>query len=181
MNTINPPPPPPLDDNDSPTSLGFSPAQQDSNTPKGWTPTLAKPIPVVRCTMTKKDGTTCGKWAVRGTLVCMKHGAQLPQVRKAAEERVQAARIQLMGMTGDATAVLEQLMQPGVTEGIRLKAATEILDRAGLKAGMEIAVTVEHIGSPLDDIMNQLEIIAGNKEPILEAEEIFEAEEIPEA
>ena len=115
-----------------------------------------------------------------GATVCIKHGAQLPNVQKAAQERVTTARLQLMGATEDAFEVLEQLMRPGIAEGIRLKAATEILDRAGLKAGMEVNVTVEHVGSPLDDIMNQLEIIAGNKDPILEPEEIFDAEEINE-
>lgn len=183
MNSFNPPPPPPLDgeDNNIVTTVARSATQQDSNIPQGWKPTPNAPIPVIRCTAIKRDGTQCQKWSVRGVTVCTKHGAHLPSVQKAAAERVSTARLQLMGSTGDAFEVLESLMQPGVAEGIRLKAATEILDRAGLKAGMEIAVTVEHVGSPLDDIMNQLEIIAGHKEPILDAEEIFDAEEIPEA
>lgn len=181
MNVSNPPPPPPLDDIDNnAVTMGKSAAQQDSNIPRMWTPTLAKPIPVVQCTAIKKDGTQCRKWAVRGVLVCMKHGAQLPQVRKVAEERVQAARVQMMGMTTDATKVLEQLMQPGVPEGIRLKAATEILDRSGLKAGMEVNVTVEHVGSPLADIMNQLDIIAGHKEPEYVVEEEIDDAEVVE-
>jgi hypothetical protein len=103
----------------------------------------------------------------------MKHGAQLPQVRRVAEERVQAARVQMMGMTTDATKVLEQLMQPGVPEGIRLKAATEILDRSGLKAGMEVNVSVEIAGSPLDDILTQLKTISGHDD-----EEIVQDAEI---
>jgi hypothetical protein len=105
----------------------------------------------------------------------MKHGAQLPQVRQVAESRVQAARVQMMGMTTDAPKVLEQLMQPGVPEGIRLKAATEILDRSGLKAGQEIQLTVEHVGSPMEDILAQLETISGHKsEEIIEDAEIVE-------
>lgn len=116
-----------------------------------------------------------------GATVCIKHGAQLPVVQKAAAERVKTARLQLMGATEDAFEVLESLLLPGVAEGIRLKAATEILDRAGLKAGMEIAVTVEHVGSPLDDIMNQLDIIGGHKEPVYEIIDALEIEDEQEA
>lgn len=180
MNSFNPPPPPPLDDDDdnnAVTVVARTAVQQDSNQPKGWKPTAAEPLSVYRCTMTKRDGTQCQKWGVRGTIpaLCTKHGAQLPSVRKAAEERVAIARVLMQSETVYAFDVLQQLMQPGVAEGIRLKAATEILDRAGLKAGMEVAVTVEHTGSPLADILNQLEIIAGHAEPVLEAEEIFDA------
>lgn len=185
MNSFNPPPPPPLDDDDNNTVniVARTAVQQDSDQPKGWKPTAAAPLSVYRCTMTKRDGTQCQKWGVRGTIpaLCTKHGAQLPSVRKAAEERVAIARVLMQSETVYAFDVLQQLMRPGVAEGIRLKAATEVLDRAGLKAGMEVNVTVEHVGSPLDDIMNQLEIIAGNKDPILEPEEIFDAEEVDEA
>lgn len=180
MNSFPVPPPPPLDgeDNNEVTIIARSAAQQDSNIPQKWRPTLAKPIPVVKCTGTRTNGEPCTRWSVMGTTVCYVHGAQLPVVKKAAAARVEAARLSFMGSSAEAFEVLESLMQPGVAEGIRLKAATEILDRAGLKAGMEVNVTLEHVGSPLEDIMNQLEIIAGNKEPILDPEEIFDAEEI---
>lgn len=85
----------------------------------------------------------------------------------------------MMGMTSDATQVLEELMRPGVAEGIRLKAATEILDRAGLKAGQEVNVTVEHVGSPMDDILTQLQIIGGHVDPNKDLE-VLDAEEIEE-
>lgn len=176
MNSLNPPPPPPLDgeDNEELTIIARSAAQQDSNIPQGWRPTLAKPIPVVKCTGTRNNGEPCTRWSVMGTTVCYVHGAQLPAVKKAAAARVEAARLSFMGSSAEAFEVLESLMQPGNAEGIRLKAATEILDRAGLKAGMEVAITVEHTGSPLDDIMSQLEILSGHKK----SEEIVDAEEI---
>jgi hypothetical protein len=171
------PPPPPLDDDDNDSiTIARSAAQQDSNIPIGWKPTLAKPIPVVKCTATRTNGEPCTRWSVMGTTVCYVHGAQLPVVKKAAAAKVEAARMSFMGSTTEAFEVLESLMQPGIAEGIRLKAATEILDRAGLKAGMEVAVTVEHVGSPLEDIMSQLEIIGGHKKPDMVLEEIVEAE-----
>ena len=49
-----------------------------------------------------------------------------------------------------------------LSEGVRLKAATEIMDRAGLKPGMELNVTVENVSSPLDDISKQLTELASH-------------------
>lgn len=173
--TINqiPPPPPSLDSDETPVQkVARSAAEQNSMVPQGWSPTVNAPIPVVRCTATKRDGTQCMKWSVRGTNVCTKHGAQLPQVQKAAADRVAMARLQLFGATPDAFDVIEGLLQ-SPTEMIRLKAATEILDRAGLKAGQEVNVTVEHVGSPMDDILAQLEVFteSGNTdEDIVDAE-----------
>lgn len=40
--------------------------------------------------------------------------------------------------TDDAVAVLEFLMSESVSEPVRLRAAVEILDRAGIRGGMEI-------------------------------------------
>lgn len=178
--TLNqtPPPPPSLDDDNNTVTIARSAAQQDSNIPLGWKPTLAKPIPVVKCTGTRTNGEPCARWSVMGTTVCYVHGAQLPVVKKAAAAKVEAARMLFMGSSTDAFEVLESLLQPGTAEGIRLKAATEILDRAGLKAGMDVQVTVEHVGSPLDDIINQLDIISGHAKPDLVLEEIkVDAEE----
>jgi len=178
-----PPPPPPLDDSDNtPITIKYSAAQQDSDIPKNWVATVADPLPSIRCQHIKKDGNRCGAWGLKGTDGrCLRHGGNLPAVKAAAATRVERARLMMMGSTMEAYDVLQALMQPGIAEGIRLKAATEILDRAGLKAGQEINVTVEHIGSPLEDIMNQLDIIAGHREPVLDAEEIFDAEEVEEA
>lgn len=139
-----------------------SAAAQNSNIPLSYKPTFAEPIPVVRCTATKKDGTQCKKWSVRGSNVCIKHGAHLPQVRKAAEARVAEARTRMMGVTPDMFEILLDLTKPGVSEGVRLKAATEIMDRAGLKPGMELNVTVENVSSPLDDISKQLTELASH-------------------
>lgn len=139
-----------------------SAAEQNSNTPISYKPTYAEPIPVVRCSTIKKNGEQCGRWSVRGATVCYKHGANLPQVRKAAEARVAEARTRMMGVTPDMFEILLDLTKPGVSEGVRLKAATEIMDRAGLKPGMDVNVTVENVSSPLDDIQKQLTELASH-------------------
>ena len=42
-----------------------------------------------------------------------------------------------------AVDVLEEMMESAISEPVRLKAATEILDRAGVRAGMDIDIGVE--------------------------------------
>ena len=41
-----------------------------------------------RCTATTSKGAPCSKFRVKGSAVCMTHGAAAPQVRAAAERRV---------------------------------------------------------------------------------------------
>ena len=48
-----------------------------------------------RCTAnTKRSGKRCPMWAIAGGNVCYHHGGAAPQVRAAAEQRLQAERIQ---------------------------------------------------------------------------------------
>ena len=174
-----PPPPPSLDGTSEEPAVKRSAAQQGTNVPASWKPTYAEPIPVVKCTGTTSSGAPCTRWSVRGANVCIKHGAQLPAVKKAAAQRVETARVMMMGAATDMFDVLFSLAQEGNEAGIRLKAATEILDRAGLKAGQEVNVTVEHVGSPMEDILAQLEVFteSGNKDEDIVDAEIEEPDE----
>lgn len=47
-----------------------------------------------KCTGTRRDGTPCGKWPIRGAKVCPTHGGSAPQVRAKAAQNLaaQAAR-----------------------------------------------------------------------------------------
>lgn len=132
----------------SPSAGKTTAAEQGSNIPQGWKPTMAKPLPSVRCTAIKKDGERCGAWSLNSSTVCLKHGGHLPNVRKAAEARKEAARLKLIDAAEDAADVLEYLMNYGTQEQIRLKAATEILDRTGVKGGIDLNVTHEIGQSP---------------------------------
>lgn len=88
--------------------------------------------PSLRCSYVKKDGMRCRKWAVRGGTVCRTHGAQLPQVKRAAEDRVERARERILGLVDPALEALEEIVKYGRVEAVRLNAAKDILDRAGL-------------------------------------------------
>jgi hypothetical protein len=143
-----------------------SAAQQESVIPKGWRPTIAKPLPSVQCTGIirngERKGERCTQWSISGATVCLVHGGHLPNVKKAAEERKDAARLQLIGATSDAVDVIEHLMKYATQENVKLAAAKDVLDRAGIKAGMEINVTHEHKLSPMDEINQRLADMAKN-------------------
>lgn len=157
------PPLPAIEEKRPSNSAGKASAiEQDSSIPKGWRPTMAKPLPSIQCTATKRDGNRCGAWSYAGSTVCLRHGATLPNVRKAAEQRKEMARLQLIDASGDAVDKLEWLMKFSSQENIQLAAAKDILDRIGLKGGIEVAVTHEHKLSPIDVINERLDNIASN-------------------
>jgi tRNA A37 N6-isopentenylltransferase MiaA len=97
------------------------------------------PVKVIRCTeIARSTGKQCGRWALRGTNVCQKHGGSLPHVKEHAAAVVEAARLRLIGMSDQAIDVIEDLSLNATAEQVRLKASTEILDRAGVRAGVEV-------------------------------------------
>ena len=129
--------------------------------PLGWKPTPREPVPVVRCTAIRKNGERCKRWSIRGYHKCIKHagpGALMPDgnVQKYAQNVIEAARLRLVDDADMALDVINQLAQPGSGEAIRLKAATEILDRAGIRGGIEINVDMEVHASPVDEIKRRI-------------------------
>lgn len=147
-----------------------SPEEQGSNIPVGWKPTLEKPVPVVRCTTIKKDGKQCNRWSIRGITVCAMHGGKRPNMQKKAESVVEAARMRLLGLSDQAVDVLEDLIQVGTNEAIRLKAAQDILDRNGIKGTIDVNVEVEHKTDPALIVSERLKKLAGAKmEPLSES------------
>jgi hypothetical protein len=72
---------------------------------------------------------------VQGATVCRYHGGAAPQVIAKARERFLEA-------VDPALAVLERLVMNAKSESVRLRAALDILDRAGITAAAEH----EHFG-----------------------------------
>ena len=100
---------------------------------------LAKPH---RCRITKNDGLRCMLWASgrpKDDGLCRIH---LKTQRKPGED-IERARRKLVQAAPYAVDKLEELMENAESEPVRLKASTEILDRAGLRAGMDINLDVE--------------------------------------
>lgn len=163
-----------------------SAAEQGTEIPMGWKPTAAEPIPVTRCTgLRKSDGERCERWSLRGTTVCKKHGAQLPSVQEHAAAVVESARLRLFGLADDAVEVMYELIQPGTSDAIRLKAAENILNRSGIKDAIEINVEVNHNEDPSESIFKQLTIMRERakkkeEEELTDEGEILDAEESDE-
>jgi hypothetical protein len=135
------------------------PIGQGTVIPLGWKPTVQQPVPVVRCVIIKKDGNRCGRWSMRGMTKCYAHGRRelaFPNVQKHKEAVIEAARMRLLDASDEAVDTLEQLLQPGTSEGIRLKAATEILDRNGIRGGFEVDVQVETKEDPAELLTKRL-------------------------
>jgi len=95
-----------------------------------------------RCRIVKSDGIRCMLWSsgrIKDDGLCRVH---LKTQRKPGED-VERARRKLMQSAPYAVDVLEELMETAISEPVRLKASTEILDRAGVRGGMDIGVDVE--------------------------------------
>jgi predicted short-subunit dehydrogenase-like oxidoreductase (DUF2520 family) len=89
--------------------------------------------------------------------------------------------MRMIGLTDDAIDAIEDLVtNPGTQAAVRLKAATEILDRAGVKGAPDLTVHVEHTMSAADTIAEKLKGMAARITKADEPEdlgEIVDAEE----
>lgn len=130
-----------------------------------FTPSLRDPLPAFDCVYVFPDGHRCDKKGVVGLnpqqAVCRDHihkvgkdkGASL---RAQAKAQVEAAKLRLTQDTNLAIETIESLLLPGTPDAIRLKAATEILDRAGIRGGIEIDLGVEDKTDPMDEVRKRL-------------------------
>jgi hypothetical protein len=117
----------------SPDAQAYADPMEDL-TPAVITPP-GTPGPGQQCTATNKAGNRCGRWAIAGGMVCPKHGGAAPQVREAARRR-------LLQHAPMAIRVLHDVARDAnAPAAARVRAAGDILDRAGLKAATEIEVT----------------------------------------
>ncbi|MGL4998168.1 MAG: hypothetical protein ACRC5T_04305 [Cetobacterium sp.] len=136
--------------------------------------------PPQRCRYIKSDGLRCQLWSTNRvtddelcrTHLGSKHNNLTGAVQRARERAYQAAPT--------AIQLLEQLMESAESEPVKLKAATEILDRAGVRGGIEIDARVQVDVIPAAQILqdrlaklrdNQLENRRALEELIISADE----------
>lgn len=97
----------------------------------------------VRCRAVKDDGLRCMLWSsgrIKDDNYCRIH---LGSIQRKAGEDVERARAKLTQAAPYAVDVLEELMDSAQSEPVRLKASTEILDRAGVRGGVEFDARLE--------------------------------------
>jgi hypothetical protein len=107
-----------------------------------------------RCRAVKDDGLRCMLWSSgrpKDDGLCRVH---LRSVKKRPGEDIERARQKLTQAAPYAVDMLEDLMLNAASEPVKLKASTEILDRAGIRGGQEFDVTAKVIdGRPAAQII----------------------------
>lgn len=137
-----------------------------------------KPLPLpVRCKAIKDDGIRCQLWSggrPQDDGLCRIH---LGSLRNKPTDSVERARSRLTQAAPVAVDVLEQLMDSAESEPVKLKAATEILDRAGVRAGFDLNTDVTIDVRPAASIIaERLQRLATNA---LDAQRRFEVDPEP--
>jgi hypothetical protein len=115
-----------------------------------------------RCRHVKEDGIRCLLWSSgrpKDDGLCRVH---LSSVKRQPGEDVARARAKLTQAAPYAVDVLEDLMTNASSEPVKLKASTEILDRAGVRGGIELdaSVNVQHTQTPSEVVAERLARLA---------------------
>jgi len=96
-----------------------------------------------RCKVIKDDGIRCMLWGSGRPVdngMCRIH---LRSESKKSSDDIERARDRLQQAAPHAVDTLEELMLDAESEPVKLKAATEILDRAGIRGGVELDANVQ--------------------------------------
>lgn len=147
-----------------------------------------QPLLPTRCVAIKEDGIRCQLWnngRVADEGLCRVH---LGSLRQRPTDSVERARSRLTQAAPAAVDVLEQLMDSAESEPVKLKAATEILDRAGVRAGFDIDTNINIDVRPAASIIAErlarltegaraVENILTPQEDIVDAVEVTDEEE----
>lgn len=95
-----------------------------------------------RCAAIKDDGIRCMLWSsgrLQDDNLCRVH---LRSLKHRPGDDIERARAKLTQAAPYAVDVLEQMMEFAESEPVKLKAATEILDRAGVRGGVELDANI---------------------------------------
>lgn len=93
----------------------------------------------------------CMNWPIRGGAVCIKHGGGIPRVLQAAKMRLLASADIVTG------SLIHMATDSKVSAKERIQACNSILDRVGVKAGVDVTVEVK----PWQDLLQSLQKQAG--------------------
>jgi hypothetical protein len=115
-----------------------------------------------RCRAVKDDGIRCMMWSsgrLKDDGYCRVH---LGAIQRKPGEDVERARAKLTQAAPYAVDVLEDLMENAQSEPVRLTASTEILDRAGVRGGVEFDARIEVTDgrAPADIVAERLNRLA---------------------
>jgi hypothetical protein len=113
-----------------------------------------QPVPLPhRCRTIKHDGIRCMLWGSGRPVddgLCRVH---LRTLKSKTSDDIERARDKLMQAAPYAVDKLEDLMENAESEPVMLKAATEILDRAGIRGGIEVDTSLQVDLRPAADVI----------------------------
>ena len=115
-----------------------------------------------RCTATNKSGGRCGQRAIPGGHVCKFHGGAAPQVKR-------KAQLRLAELVDPAIAQLARMLTQADKDSDKLRAAENILDRAGYGR----SATVE-VDDKREFILAQIGAIQARREEDIQDAEIVD-------
>ncbi|NPC43125.1 hypothetical protein [Nocardioides sp. zg-1230] len=118
----------------------------------------------VRCKATNRWGEQCAKWAMKGSVVCNKHGGAAPQVRRKAQERI------LMAQDDAASMLVKAMGDKRIPFSERRKVAEFLLTYENRN---EVKVMIEPWQEALDGILVDV------GDDIVDAEIVEETRAIP--
>jgi len=110
--------------------------------PAGFVPTLERPLPPVQCeAIAKSTGAQCRRWSVIGEVYCPRHlsFAHIGRSKEKRERLLDHARLRLVYGSDNAVDTILELLEDAPAH-VRLKAAESILDRVGIRGGMELSI-----------------------------------------
>lgn len=90
----------------------------------------------------------CWNWPMKGSTVCIKHGGGIERVRKGAMERLASA---LDATTGE---LIKLALSNETEDKVKIQAINSILDRTGLKGGIEIDIQTPGWQEALKDLFS---------------------------
>lgn len=124
--------------------------QEDGGPPSPKRAPLAQPH---RCRHIKDDGIRCMLWGSgrpKDDGLCRVH---LRSLKHKTSDDIERAREKLIQAAPYAVDKLEEMMEFAESEPVKLKAATEILDRAGVRGGYEVDSNVNVDVRPAADVI----------------------------
>lgn len=136
-----------------------------------------------RCRQIKHDGIRCMLWASgrpKDDGLCRVH---LRSLKHKTSDDIERAREKLTQAAPYAVDKLEELMEFAESEPVKLKAATEILDRAGVRGGYEVDTKATLDVRPAADVIQErLQRLAAGAAAAATTfnEKIIDAEVVPE-
>lgn len=136
------------------------------------TPEHKLPILPERCARTRADGSRCWGWswpAVQAQGFCRQHCSNAAfNATEQMNTLKDASKMRLAQLTGPSLEALEDLILNSTVPAVRLKAATEVLDRVGIRGGSELNISghVEHeVLDPAQAVRDRLNSLAARMKP----------------